>query len=160
MPKVTPAEQVPLEISDNKQVRFINKDQASPPNKTQLRATGVSKRGRYVSPGRRIGTSSMQPSVLQSPSATQSDRVNGGVVEYRTYRSPDTSTVPSLCSAPSDQDGDSKIAASENQVSEMAKMYAAFMSVSQSILFCDGPSSYLISGKASVVSDTGSVETS
>jgi hypothetical protein len=121
MPKVTPAEQVPLESSDNKQVRFINKDQDFPSNKTQLRAAGVSKRGRYVSPGHRIGTSSMQRSVLQSPAPTQSDRVNGGVVEYRTYRSPDTSTVPSLCSAPSDQDGDSKIAARENQVCDMVK---------------------------------------
>jgi len=110
--QVTPAEQEAAE----KQVRFVNNNEKNhqEPNQAGARAC-VSKRGRYVSPGRRNGSTTITTAnSTQSPSVEQSSSSN--VVEYKTYRSPaDTSTVPSLCSAPS-QDGDSKVAAKEDKV--------------------------------------------
>ena len=72
----------------------------------------VSKRGRYVSPGRRNGSN---PSPAAAPAATAAvpppppsadihHSSFSSVVEYKTYRSPDNSIVPSLCSAPSHED--------------------------------------------------------
>jgi hypothetical protein len=99
--QVTPPEQDDVNIG--KQVRFTSEQDAAPKNEDTAAVAAakgcVSKRGgRYVSPGRRNGSnnSSQSPSV-QTPSLSS-------LVEYKTYRSPDNSVVPSLCSAPSHDD--------------------------------------------------------
>jgi hypothetical protein len=146
--QVTPTEHHPTDDCfpfSNKQVRFNGKEEGTPilsqtevaiasetsstSDKVPKSGGFVSRRGRYVSPGRRTtgssssfshaatslsaSTSPSSPSSTsprpqeRSSSATKSvstDTKVSSVLQYETYRSPDHSAVPSLCSAPSQED--------------------------------------------------------
>jgi hypothetical protein len=146
--QVTPTDQHPADDCfplSNKQVRFNGKDEGTPIlSQTEVAIASetsssldrvpknggfVSRRGRYVSPGRRTtgssssfshaatslsgSTSPSSPSTTSprpqetSSSASKSkstDSKVSSVLQHDTYRSPDHSAVPSLCSAPSQED--------------------------------------------------------
>jgi hypothetical protein len=100
---VTPPEAVEnstLDSTGGKQVRFGQENEedsgSSTDNRTSQRGL-VSRRGRYVSPGRRSG-----PPITNNNSSCD----NSLVMEYKTFRSPPRKRqdeVPSLCSTNSGQ---------------------------------------------------------